>query len=664
MSNTKEVEKQAVSAIRMLAVDMVEQAKSGHPGMPLGAASLAYVLFHRFMRHNPANPRWAGRDRFVLSPGHGSALLYAMLHLTGYDLPLEELKNFRQWESKTPGHPEYGHTPGVEATTGPLGHGFAMGVGMALAERFLAAQFNRPGHEIIDHFTYAIVSDGDLMEGVSCEAASLAGTLGLGKLIYLYDDNKITIEGSTDLAFSENVGQRFAAYGWQVIEVSDGDDLEALSQAVEQAKADAARPSLVICRTHIGCGSPKADSASAHGEPLGAEALSATRECYLWPQEPFHIPAAAQEHLRASLAQGRAQEDQWQEQLAAYATAHPELAKTLGAQLNGMLPQGWQDALPRFDKAMATREASGLVLNALAQVIPNLVGGSADLAPSNKTWIKNSPDMRGTGENCGRNIHFGVREQAMGAIVNGMALHGGVIPYAGTFFVFSDFMRPALRLAALMGAHAIFVFTHDSVAVGEDGPTHQPIEQLMSLRLMPGLTILRPADPNETSAAWATALTAPGPVCLVLTRQKLNALAPAGVDLAQGLAKGAYVLSDCPGTPQLLILATGSEVQLALAAQAKLAEQAIPARVVSMPSWELFAAQDQAYQDQVLPPSVTKRLSIEAGATLGWQRWLGNQGVAIGIDRFGASAPGDQAMHKLGMNLDNVLAQALELLGR
>ncbi|MFH1034703.1 MAG: transketolase [Pseudomonadota bacterium] len=663
----KNLDQLCVNTIRMLAVDMVEAANSGHPGMPLGAASMAYVLWQKFLRHNPQNPHWADRDRFVLSAGHGSALLYALLHLTGYDLPLDELKNFRQWGSKTPGHPEHGHVPGVEATTGPLGHGLAMGVGMAMAERFLAGQFNRPGHELIDHYTYAIVSDGDLMEGVASEAASLAGTLGLSKLIYLYDDNKITIEGATDLAFGEDAGMRFAAYGWQVLPVADGDDLEAIAAAIEAARADKDRPSLIMLRTHIGCGSPKQDSASAHGEPLGAEANAATRQCFAWPDEPFHIPAEAFSHLRQALARGRQLEDAWQERLAAYALAFPELAQAYARQLKGQLPQGWQKALPVFsasDKPVATRVASGKVLNALAQVIPNLVGGSADLAPSTKTMIAGSGDMRQKGADCGRNIHFGVREHGMGAVVNGMALHGGVIPYGATFFVFSDFMRPALRLAALMGLHTLFIFTHDSLAVGEDGPTHQPVEQLMSLRLMPGFTVMRPAEANETAQCWALALTRRGPSALVLTRQNLPILDAERYPIAEGVAKGAYVLSQTAGEPQIILMATGSEVSLAMAAQEKLAAAGVDSRVVSMPSWEVFAEQEPAYRQSVLPPAIKARLAIEAGATLGWERWVGDGGAVIGVDRFGASAPGGRVLKEYGLNLDNVVNRALDLVGR
>ncbi|RJX35349.1 MAG: transketolase [Desulfarculus sp.] len=663
----KELQDLSINTIRMLAADMVEKANSGHPGMPLGAAPMAYVLWSQFMRYNPADPAWVDRDRFVLSAGHGSALLYAMLHLTGYALSLEDLLAFRQWGSKTPGHPEYGRAPGVEATTGPLGQGFAMGVGMALAERFLAQQFNRGGLAVVDHYTYAIVSDGDLMEGVASEAASLAATLGLGKLIYLYDDNHISIEGGTELAFTEDRLARFAAYGWHTKAVADGNDTQAIAAAVEAARAENDRPSLIAVRTHIGYGSPKVDTAGVHGEPLGAEALAATRRNLGCTGEAFCLPDQARRHMLEAGQRGAERQRQWQEMFAAYAKAHPELAARFRAQMAGELPAGWDAQLPSFPagEKIATRAASGKVLNAIAAKVPNLVGGSADLAPSTKTLIAGSPDMRPSQEPGGRNIHFGVREHGMAATVNGMALHGGVIPYGATFFVFADYMRPALRLSAVMGCHSIWVFTHDSIGVGEDGPTHQPVEHLMSLRAMPGFTVLRPAEGNETAAAWRVAMQhKQGPVALVLTRQKLPCLDPAVHPMAAGVAKGAYVLNDCQGTPQLLLIATGSEVTLALAAQAKLEQAGVAARVISMPSWELFAAQDQAYRDAVLPPGVKARLAIEAGASLGWERWVGDAGVVIGLDRFGESAPGPTVMDKLGFNLDNVAAQALELLGR
>lgn len=661
----KDMEQLAVNTIRMLAADMVEQANSGHPGMPLGAAPMAYLLWTRFMHYNPSDPQWANRDRFVLSAGHGSALLYAMLHLTGYDLSLDDLKDFRQWGSKTPGHPEYGVAPGVEATTGPLGQGFGMGVGMALAERFLAQTYNRPSLNVVDHYTYAIVSDGDLMEGVASEAASLAATLGLGKLIYLYDDNHISIEGGTELAFTEDAMARFTAYGWHTQKVADGNDLEAMAQAVDAAKAETERPSIIAVRTHIGYGSPKIDTSGVHGEPLGAEALETTRKTLGCSPNSFCIPQEALKFFRAGQKRGMEQQEAWQKTFARYSKEYPELAARLQDELAGVLPSGWDSEVPVFEagEKIATRAASGKVLNALALKVPNLVGGSADLAPSTKTLIAGSGDMRANQEPGGRNIHFGVRELGMGAVVNGMALHGGVIPYGATFFVFSDYMRPALRLSAIMGCHSIWVFTHDSIGVGEDGPTHQPVEQLMSLRLMPGFTVMRPAEGNETAAAWRVAMKHKhGPVALILTRQKLPCLDPEAHPIAKGVAKGAYVLTDCDGTPELILMATGSEVTLALAAAEKLASKGVLVRVVSMPCWEIFEAQDKEYQDKVLPPKVTARLAIEAGVSLGWERWVGSQGAVIGVDRFGESAPGPMVMDKLGFNLDNVVDTALELI--
>ena len=660
----KDMEQLAVNTIRMLAADMVEQANSGHPGMPLGAAPMAYLLWTRFMHYNPSDPQWANRDRFVLSAGHGSALLYAMLHLTGYDLSLDDLKDFRQWGSKTPGHPEYGVAPGVEATTGPLGQGFGMGVGMALAERFLAQTYNRPSLDVIDHYTYAIVSDGDLMEGVAGEAASLAATLGLGKLIYLYDDNHISIEGGTELTFTEDAMARFTAYGWHTQKVADGNDLEAMARAVEAAKAETGKPSIIAVRTHIGFGSPKVDTSGVHGEPLGAEAIETTRKTLGCSPDSFCIPQEALKFFRAGQQRGMKQQEAWQKTFARYSKEYPELAARLQDELAGVLPSGWDSEVPAFEagEKIATRAASGKVLNALATKVPNLVGGSADLAPSTKTLIAGSGDMRANQEPGGRNIHFGVRELGMGAVVNGMALHGGVIPYGATFFVFSDYMRPALRLSAIMGCHSIWVFTHDSIGVGEDGPTHQPVEQLMSLRLMPGFTVIRPAEGNETAAAWRVAMKHKhGPVALILTRQKLPCLDPKEYPIAKGVAKGAYVLKDCDGAPELILMATGSEVTLALAAAEALATKGLLVRVVSMPCWEIFQAQDQEYRDKVLPPQVSARLAIEAGVSLGWERWVGSQGAVIGVDRFGESAPGPMVMDKLGFNLDNVVDSALKL---
>jgi len=656
-----------INTIRTLAMDAVQKANSGHPGLPMGAAAMAYVLWTRFLRHHPTNPSWPNRDRFILSAGHGCMLLYSLLHLTGYDLPLDELKRFRQWGSRTPGHSEYGLTPGVETTTGPLGQGFGNGVGMAIAERFLATHFNRPGYPIVDHYVYAIVSDGDLMEGISSEAASLAGHLGLGKLIYLYDDNRITIDGSTSLAFTENVGQRFEAYGWHVQRV-DGNDLKGVEAALSGAQAATERPSLIIARTHIAYGSPnKQDTAEAHGAPLGEEEIKLTKRALGWPLEPaFYIPGEALAHFREALQRGRAWETQWQAQFDAYAAAHPELAAEWRTVINGRLPEGWADKLPAFTPGgggMATREASGKVLNAIAPHLPTLIGGSADLTPSNNTYLKGYGDFQR--DNVGaRNLHFGVREHAMGSILNGMALHGGVIPYGGTFLIFSDYMRPAIRLAALSHIHVIYVFTHDSIGLGEDGPTHEPIEHLASLRAMPNLTVIRPADANETVVAWRVALEhRGGPVALALTRQKLPVLDRTTLASADLLRRGAYVLTDAGnGQPNIILIATGSEVQLALEARQRLAARGIGARVVSMPSWELFEQQPDSYRDEVLPPSVTARLAIEAASPHGWHRYVGTMGAVIGMTRYGASAPYHVLMEQFGFTADNVTSRALALL--
>ncbi len=648
-----------INTIRMLAVDMVEKAKSGHPGLPLGAAPIAYVLWAKFLRHNPDNPAWPNRDRFILSAGHGSALLYALLHLTGYDLSMEEITRFRQWGSKTPGHPEYGLAPGVEATTGPLGQGFGMGVGLALAESFLAKCFNRTDFPIVDHYTYAIVSDGDIMEGVASEAASLAGHLRLGKLIYLYDDNHISIEGKTEITFTEDVHQRFAAYGWQVIRVSDGNEINSIEAAIRNAQAEHERPSLIIVRTHIGYGSPKQDSPAAHGEPLGPEAAQATKEYFDWPMDkPFYIPEKALTHFRKALERGRQWNEQWQTMFKEYSRSFPAEAASFEKQINGELPAGWEEDIPVFspeDASVATREASGKVMNALAKRLPQFLGGSADLAPSTKTLLIGYED---------RNLHFGVREHAMGAIVNGMALHGGVIPYGATFLVFSDYMRPALRLASLMDVHSVFIFTHDSIALGEDGPTHQPVEHLAALRAIPGFTVIRPADPNETAAAWRLAIQRRKPVALILTRQKVPILDTSRFPVAEGVAKGAYILADSNGTPHLILIATGSEVHLALAAREKLLSHGIQVRVVSMPSWELFFEQPQGYRDLVLPPEIKARLAIEAGSSLGWYRWIGEKGQVISVDRFGASAPGPVALEKYGFNVENIVTKATAMVRR
>ncbi len=667
MNNLDEL---CVNTIRMLSVDSVERANSGHPGMPMGAATMAYVLWTRFLKHNPANPDWSDRDRFVLSAGHGSMLLYSLLHLTGYDLSLEELKNFRQWGSKTPGHPESHVTTGVETTTGPLGQGFANGVGMAIAERFLAAHFNYPGHDIIDHHIYGIVSDGDLMEGVCHEAASLAGHLKLGNIIYFYDDNHISIDGSTDLAFSENRVDRFKAYGWHVQSVEDGNDIEAIEEAVRAAQKEKERPSLIAVRTHIGYGSPnKQDTASAHGEPLGAEEIKLTKKNLGWPLEPeFLIPKEALKHFRQALENGKVWEEEWTDRFQAYKKLHPELAAEYQRWMSGQLSDGWEEEIPSFpadSKGVATRVTSGTVLNAVAPILANLIGGSADLAPSNKTFVKGGEVFQG-GQYAGRNFHFGVREHGMGSILNGMALHGGVIPYGGTFLVFSDYMRPPIRLAAMMGLKVIYIFTHDSIGLGEDGPTHQPVEQLAALRVIPNLTVLRPCDANETAEAWRFALKhKEGPVALVLTRQGLPILDRKEFASAKDLHRGGYVLSDNGDKkPDIILMGSGSEVHIAIEAANKLREKGIAARVVSMPSWELFDKQPEAYRDQVLPPEINARVAIEAGATQGWHRYLGNKAEVVGIDHFGASAPYKILYEKFGITADRVVEKALRLLNK
>jgi len=663
---TQELDQLCINTIRFLAADGVQKANSGHPGMPMGMADAAYVLWTRFLKHNPANPTWIDRDRFVLSAGHGSMLLYSLLYLTGYDMPLEELERFRQWESKTPGHPEYAIERGIETTTGPLGQGFATGVGMALATRLLATRYNRPGHEIVNHHIYAIVSDGDLMEGISAEAASLAGHLGLSEIIYLYDDNRISIEGSTELAFTEDVAARFRAYGWFVQEV-DGYDLEALSAAILAAQAEKERPSLIKVHSHIGYGAPtKQDSESAHGAPLGEKELKAAKENLGWPTEPpFYVPEEALAHFRQALANGKAAEAEWRGRFEAYRRAYPKLAAEFEVRISGALPEGWDADLPSFapGKVLATRRASGQVINALSPRLPALIGGSADLAPSTSTLVSGSPDVnRGAFE--GKNLHFGVREHAMGGILNGLALHGGFIPYGATFLVFSDYMRPSIRLAALMNTHVIYVFTHDSVGVGEDGPTHQPVEHVAALRAIPHLTVIRPADATETVEAWQVAVQADGPVALILTRQNLDILDRQALAPAKDLVRGAYVLSDAEGTPDIILIATGSEVEVALAAQGILREKGVQARVVSMPSWELFEAQPQAYRDEVLPPALTARIAIEAGVSMGWRRWVGLKGDVVSVDRFGASAPYKVIWEKFGFTGPAVAERALELLGK
>lgn len=657
----------AINTIRFLAADAIQQANSGHPGLPMGTAALTFALWMDHLQHNPKNPTWPDRDRFVLSGGHGSMLLYALLHLTGYDLPLEEIKNFRQWGSLTPGHPEYGLTPGVETTTGPLGQGFANGVGLAIAEAHLAAVYNRPDFPVIDHYTYGLVTDGDLMEGVASEAASLAGHLQLGKLIYLYDDNRITIDGSTDLAFTEDQAGRFEAYRWQVLRVEDGNDVQQVSKAIQEAKGDQ-RPSLIICRTHIGYGLPtKQDTAAAHGSPPGDEELNAAKAKMGWPVDPrFHIPQEAREIFGQALPAGQEQEQRWKKLMSAYEEAYPDLAADLKRRLAGELPEKWD--IPHFpadEKGMATRAASGKVLNHLAGQIPEILGGSADLAPSNKTWLEGESIFQ-PGQFEGRNFHFGVREHGMGGVVNGMALHGGVIPYGGTFLVFSDYMRGALRIAALSHIPSIWVFTHDSIGVGEDGPTHQPVEHLAALRAIPHLTVLRPADANETAQAWAYALThRDGPTALALSRQSLPVLDRDRYQSAEGLQRGAYLLGDLgPDQPELILMASGSEVELIVKAGELLAEKGVSLRLVSFPSWELFRQQDQKYQESVLPSGMVKRLAVEAGVSQGWLEWVGEGGELITVDRYGASAPAKTIYEKYGLTVENVVKQAEDLLRR
>ncbi|MBW1779677.1 MAG: transketolase [Deltaproteobacteria bacterium] len=667
---TSKLDELCVNTIRMLSADGVETAHSGHPGMPMGAAPMAYVLWTRFMKHNPQNPKWPDRDRFILSAGHGSMLLYSLLHLTGYDLSLDDLKEFRQWHSKTPGHPEYSLTPGVEITTGPLGQGFASGVGMAMAERFLAAHFNRPDYPIVDHFTYGIVSDGDLMEGVTHETASLAGHLGLGKLIYLYDDNHISIEGTTEITFTEDTKTRFRAYGWHVQTVDDGNDLDAIEAAIIKAQEQTAHPSLIAVRTHIGYGSPnKTDDPSAHGEPLGQEEIRLTKKNLRWPLTPtFFIPDEVADHFRPAVERGAEKETVWKERFRSYREAFPDLAQAWHEFMDGGLPEGWDRGIPSFPadpKGMATRVASGTVLNAIAKQVPNLIGGSADLAPSNKTEIKDESDFQADAY-AGRNLRFGVREHGMGSILNGMALHGGVIPYGGTFLIFSDYMRPAIRLAALMGLKVTYIFTHDSIGLGEDGPTHQPVEQLAALRAIPGLTVIRPCDGNETAEAWKLALTSDmGPVALALTRQGLPVLDRSVYPSAKNLTLGGYILRDVQdGIPDFILIATGSEVHIALEAAKKLDEKGVGTRVVAMPSWELFDRQDEAYQHRVLPPEITARIAVEAGISQGWHRYVGDMGRVMGLDRFGASAPSKILFEKFGFTSEHLVKTALTLIQR
>ena len=681
----KNLDELCINTIRMLSVDMVQKANSGHPGMPMGAAPMAYVLWTKLLRHNPNNRKWPDRDRFILSAGHGSALLYSLLHLTGYDLPIEELKQFRQWGSKTPGHPEYRETPGVECTTGPLGQGFGNGVGLAIAERFLAARFNRPGYEIVDHYTYAIVSDGDLMEGVASEAASLAGHLRLGKLIYLYDNNQITLAGEIRLNFTEDVCKRFEAYGWHVQSVEDGNNLEAISKAIMLAQNEATRPSLISVRTHIGYGSPhKQDTFGVHGSPLGPEEVMATKKNLGWPLEPmFYIPDEALAHFRKALNRGNELEGEWKVKLESYGKIYPELTVEWDQWMNFILPDSWDKDFPIFPpdpKGVATRSAGGQVINAIASHLPFLIGGSADLNPSTNTPLKGKGNFQcpGLGDETvqgtvsgpwgygGKNIAFGVREHGMGSVLNGIALHGGLIPFGSTFLIFSDYMRPPMRLAALMKLHVIYIFTHDSIGLGEDGPTHQPVEQLSNLRAIPGLTVIRPADANETAEAWRVAIEhQEGPVAIILTRQNLPVIDRNKFSPTIGLRRGAYILADSPlGKPEVILIATGSEVHLALEASEKLQSEGVRARVVNMPSWELLEVQPERYHLEVLPPDVTARISIEAGVTHGWHKYVGLEGDTLGIDHFGASAPGKLLFKEFGFTSEDILSRVRALLAK
>ena len=662
------LQEKAINTIRFLSVDGVQKANSGHPGLPMGTAAIAYTIFTRHLRFDPKDPAWPDRDRFILSGGHGSMLLYTMLYLTGYDVSLEDLKQFRQWGSITPGHPEAGMTPGVETTTGPLGQGFANGVGMAVAEAHLAATYNKPDNKLIDHYVYAIVTDGDLMEGVASEAASLAGHLKLGKLIYLYDDNKITIDGSTDLAFTEDREKRFQAYGWHTLRVNDGNDVDEIDKAIQLAKADP-RPTLIICKTIIGFGLPNRQGTSkAHGEPPGMEELNAAKTKADWPLDPmFYVPEDALSVFRSAGEKGNAAHLSWNKLFASYKNKYPEAGKEFERRIAGKLPQDYAAFFPAFpadEKGMASRSASLKVINAIAPKLPELFGGSADLAPSNNTWMQDVPAFQSATPE-GRNFHFGVREHAMGAVVNGIAWHGGFRPYGATFLVFTDYMRPAIRVAALSHLPSIWVMTHDSIGLGEDGPTHQPVEQITALRAIPNLTVIRPCDANEVSEAWKTALERKdGPTLLALSRQNLptldrNLLAP-----ASGLARGAYVLADMGGErTQIILMASGSEVALVLAAASRLAAKGLNVRVVSFPSWELFEEQDSAYQDSVLPPSVELRLSVEAGISQGWQKWVGSRGKSISLDRFGASAPAGTLFKEFGFTVDNVVRVAEQMTG-
>lgn len=664
--NNESLQKRAINTIKFLSVDGVQTAKSGHPGLPMGTSGIAYALWMRLLKYNPKNPKWYDRDRFVLSGGHGSMLLYAMLHLTGYDVSIDDLKAFRQWGSITPGHPEYGLTPGVEVTTGPLGQGFANGVGMAIAEAHLAAEFNRPDFSIVDHYTFGIVTDGDLMEGIASEAASLAGHLKLGKLIYFYDDNQVSIDGSTDIAFTEDREARFRAYGWHVTRVDDPFDVDAMVHAVDLAKSDP-RPSLIVVKTTIGHGLPTvAGTAEAHGSPPGWDKIEQAKANAGWPaEEKFYVPEDVKAHFLTKVEEGKKLESDWEGKLAQYRQIYPELAHELERRMRGELPEGWDADLPVFpadEKGLATRVASGNALNMFASRVPELMGGSADLAPSNMTWIKGEDDFQSDRPN-GRNMHFGVREHGMGAVVNGMAVHGGLIPYGGTFLVFSDYMRGAVRVSALSEYPVIWIFTHDSIGVGEDGPTHQPVEHLASLRIIPELVTIRPADANETLQAWRFAIKHHKPVALVLSRQNLPTIDREIFASAEELERGAYILADFgENAPELILMASGSEVDLILRAAGALAAEGVCVRVVSFPSWELFSRQDQDYRDSVLLPGVEKRLAVEAGSSFGWERWVGDHGRVIGIDQFGASAPGPRMMEAFGFTVNHVIDEAMSML--
>ncbi len=667
-SKTTTIDNLSVNAIRFLSIDAVQKANSGHPGAPMGAAPMAYTLWDRYLKHNPTDPNWFNRDRFVLSAGHASMLLYSLLHLTGYDLSIDDIKDFRQWGSKTPGHPEYGLTPGAEMTTGPLGQGFAHGIGMAIAEKILAEHYNRPDCRVIDHYTYGIVSDGDLMEGVASEAASLAGTLGLGKLIYLYDDNDISIEGNTDITFTEDVSKRFQSYNWHVVGPINGMNIEEVDNAISQARKEDSRPSLIIATTTIGYGSPnKANTGGVHGAPLGEEEVALTRQNLDWEHLPFVVPDAVSAHMLEAVARGQNATSEWNELLVRYEALYPSEARSLRLDIEGKVEEACFEKLDQLfneeEKPLATREAGGRIMNHISQKLHSLVGGSADLAPSTNTLLSKHVEIGAATEP--HNMHFGVREHAMGSIAGGMALHGGMIPYTATFLIFSDYMRPPMRLAALMGQRVIYVFTHDSIALGEDGPTHQPVEQLIGLRAIPNMTVLRPADATETSYAWKAALlNRTGPTSIVLTRQGVPIIDRHKMPSADAVLKGAYTLWEKSANPDVILIATGSEVQLALTAAMTVSEQGFSARVVSMPSWELFEQQGKDYQESVLPTSVTARISIEAACTLGWSKYIGPNGYSIGVDTFGASAPFKTLYEKYGLTVENIIQKIEHLFGR